>query len=279
MPAYLVEMPVQTGLTLHGHHGANKMVIFASNAADALAAAEGHFPGTAGWISLATANEIVAGTDLAGYTFIVNITGGAAQTVDPISVSVSGGAGNNALNEGAQVVNAGGTGYATDDILTVVGGTFTRAATLRVTGQTAGVIDSVETVDPGEYTVNPTLVANAVTGGTGSSATIDLTMAGANSYEVFLGQLITRLNAQADIANAAVDMSEGAAGTRLLTLASIADGIGDATVTLAWGKEGGNVAGLSSTITHEGVAAAVLTVALPTIATLVLPSAVTPVSG
>ncbi len=280
MPAYLVEMPVQTGLTLHGHHGANKMVVFAATSADALAAAEGHFPGLAGWVANATATEIVAGTNLAGYTFTVNITGAAGQTVDPISVSALGGAGNDAIQATPDpAINAGGTGYATNDILTVAGGTFTRAATLRVTGQTGGVIDTVEVVDPGEYTVAPTLTANAVTGGTGTSATVDLVMAGANSYEVFLGQLVGLLNAQTDIANAAVDFSDGGAGTRLLTLSSVADGNGDATVSLFWGKEGANVAGLSGTVTHQGIAGAVLSVAIPAVGSLVLPSAVTPVSG
>lgn len=282
MPAYLVSMPEQTGLTLHGHHGANKMVVFAASAADALVAAEGHFPGLAGWVANATATEIVAGTNLAGYTFTVNITGAAGQTVNPISVSALGGAGNNAIQATPDpAVNAAGTGYATNDILTVAGGTFTRAATLRVTGQTAGAIDTVEVVDPGEYTVAPTLTANAVTGGTGSSATIDLVMAGENSYEVFLGQLVGLLNAQTDIAGASVDFSDGGAGTRLLTLATGGGGddLGDATVTLFWGQQGGNVAGLSGTVTHEGVSTAVLSVAIPAVGSLVLPSAVTPVSG
>lgn len=73
-------------------------------------------------------------------------------------------------------VNAGGTGYVVGDILTVAGGTSTHTATLRVTSVAGGVIDGIQVEQHGAYTVDPTLTANAVTGGTGSSATIDLTM-------------------------------------------------------------------------------------------------------
>lgn len=73
-------------------------------------------------------------------------------------------------------VNAGGTGYVVDDILTVAGGTSTHTATLRVTSVSGGVIDGIQVEQHGAYSADPTLTANAVTGGTGSSATIDLTM-------------------------------------------------------------------------------------------------------
>jgi hypothetical protein len=73
-------------------------------------------------------------------------------------------------------VNSGGTGYAVDDILTVAGGTASHAAQIRVTAVSSGVITSVRIEKSGAYTADPTLTANAVTGGTGSSATMDLTM-------------------------------------------------------------------------------------------------------
>ncbi len=74
----------------------------------------------------------------------------------------------------AVVINAGGAGYAVDDILTAVGGTGT-AATFRVTSVAAGVIDGIAIETSGDYSVDPTLVANAATGGTGAGATFDLT--------------------------------------------------------------------------------------------------------
>ncbi len=74
-------------------------------------------------------------------------------------------------------VNAGGTGYTLGDILTVAGGTFFLAATIEVTGESAGVITAVEIRQSGGYTANPS-TPNSVTGGTGTGATIDLTFSG-----------------------------------------------------------------------------------------------------
>jgi len=62
-------------------------------------------------------------------------------------------------------LNAAGTGYAVGEVLTVVGGTFTTAMTLLVTGDTGGLIDSVVIIDSGEYTVLP---------GAGAAVTSDL---------------------------------------------------------------------------------------------------------
>lgn len=74
-------------------------------------------------------------------------------------------------------VNAAGTGYVAGDILTVAGGTFNTAARIRVlTVGGGGDILTARLWDSGAYTVDPTLTGNAVTGGTGSAATFDLTM-------------------------------------------------------------------------------------------------------
>lgn len=73
-------------------------------------------------------------------------------------------------------VDTAGTGYVVGDVLTVAGGTG-RAATLEVTAiGGSGDITTVRPQIPGEYSVDPTLSANSVTGGTGSGAAIDLTM-------------------------------------------------------------------------------------------------------
>jgi hypothetical protein len=72
-------------------------------------------------------------------------------------------------------IDGGGTGYAVDDVLTVVGGTGT-AATLLVTSVAAGVVDGVSVLTPGAYSANPTNPVS-VTGGTGNDdATFDLTI-------------------------------------------------------------------------------------------------------
>jgi hypothetical protein len=70
-------------------------------------------------------------------------------------------------------LNSGGTAtYVVGDVLTVVGGTFTTAATVLVTEVTTGVIDNISVIDPGVYTVFPGAGA-ATSGGGGTLATVD----------------------------------------------------------------------------------------------------------
>lgn len=78
----------------------------------------------------------------------------------------------------APVINAAGTGYVVGDILTIAGGTSTIAAEVEVvTVGGSGDILTMRMYNAGVYTVTPSVTANAVTGGTGSSATVDLTYA------------------------------------------------------------------------------------------------------
>jgi len=276
MPAFLVELPSDKRV-----QGADALVVFAANEAGARAAAQGQFDGDFNVLwgdAETTVTEIVAGAALAdagdGWTIHGRIEGGAAQTAgfDPFIFEADGLSRNPAQGRlgavrehiGAVAINDGGVAtYVVDEILTAAGGTFTRAATFRITSVNTGVIDGIELVDPGEYTELPSLTANAVTGGSGSAALMDLTAAVEGSYESLLAQVVTEVLASPDIANAALDLSEGGAGARLLTLASIADGIGDATVTFEVRQNGVAFAPLVSTITDEGIAAAVLTVAIP----------------
>lgn len=74
-------------------------------------------------------------------------------------------------------INSGGTGYTVGDTLTVAGGTFTYAATLEVLAVSVGVITSVRVKTAGLYSANPSNPAS-VTGGTGTTATFNLTIAG-----------------------------------------------------------------------------------------------------
>jgi len=275
MTAYLVELPSVGGLTLP--EGANKFVVFDTSVANARLAVQAHFGGDADAViaaAVTTVTEIVAGTDMAGYEGRVTIIGAAAQVAPLIDITAKG----TRIHIGGVTLNDGGTAtYVIDDILTAVGGTFTRAATFRVTTVSTGVITAVELVDPGDYDVAPSLVANAVTGGGGTVALLDMTIAVEGSYEAIVGQLVTELNAHAEIAGADVDLSEGAAGARLLTVAAIADNLGDGTMTFTMSKNKVAYTPLVSTIVHEGIAAAVLTAAVPASA-LPLPS-ITPVKG
>lgn len=67
--------------------------------------------------------------------------------------------------------NAGGSGYANSEIITLAGGTFTTAAKVRVIGQSGGVITGVEVVDPGIYSVLPSTFTQGSTTGSGTGAT------------------------------------------------------------------------------------------------------------
>ncbi len=277
MPAFLVELPLSGGKTLIG--ASDSYVVFALNAADARAMAANHVSGDSDalWNSAqTTVTEVIAGTTLpADFELEVLITndGAGAGIAIPAVYRARGGAGNVAI-ESVAVGAAGGASYVDDEIVTLVGGTFTRAATVRCEG--TGAVTAVDLVDPGEYTILPTLdEIVTLTGGPGDdNLTIDAVAAPANSYEVLIGQMITLLNADPEIANAAVDMSELLLGTRLFTIASIADDIGDSTVLIRLGApHTGNIPSLVGTIVHEGVAAAVLTWALPAIgaSTTVMP--------
>ena len=75
----------------------------------------------------------------------------------------------------AASITAGGTGYAVNDVLTVVGGTFGHAATLKVTTVASGVVTGVQLLDAGLYQDNPTSPAAttvAPAGGTGCTLTL-----------------------------------------------------------------------------------------------------------
>lgn len=98
---------------------------------------------------------------------------------------------------------------------------------------------------------------------------IDLSYTGiaADTVDDMAAAMVILLNADAQIANAAYD------GGNLLTCASIADNIGDATVTCTMTLEGSTLSGFVGTITHEGIAGAALTVQLATDA-VALPQAV-----
>lgn len=266
MPAFLVTLPINGRFTLPSR--VTDIVVFAADAADARVVAQAQFSGDsdAAWAA-ATATEIVAGADFSDAAFDLRLS--VLDSTPVIDVVAEGGV------SGVTAVALGDGGTATyiiDDILTAVGGTFTRAATFRVLTVSTGVILTVELVDPGEYTVDPSLIDNAVTGGGGSGALLDLTM-GTDEFANFLAEMVGLLNATSPIADAAVDLGEASVGSSdlLLTVASIADGIGDKDVVAEFRRNGVAIPSLLSTVTDKGIAAAVLTVALPAAASRVTP--------
>lgn len=278
MPNFLVQIPENKRI-----RDVDTLIVFAADAADARIAAEAHFDGDAApmWATVATVTELVVGAELAdagdGWSMYARISGAAGQTVgfDPFIVEVDGLDANQAEGrlgtprkhlDGA--LNDGGTAtYIVDDILTAVGGTFTRAATFRVTSVDTGVIDGLELVDPGEYTELPAIMtANPVTGGGGTVALVDLTQFAEGSYEALLAQMVTGLLGSPDIEDTTLDLSEGGIGTRLLTVSGTTnDDLGDGTLEFEVRQNGTVDANLVSTITDGGVADAVLSVAVAAI--------------
>jgi hypothetical protein len=74
-------------------------------------------------------------------------------------------------------LSAAGLGYTALDVLTVVGGVYTKPAKIRVdTVDGSGLITGSTLIEAGEYLSAPTNPAS-VRGGTGSGATFNLTLA------------------------------------------------------------------------------------------------------
>jgi len=95
-----------------------------------------------------------------------------ANTADEVSSYV------NKNKVTAAAVVAGGTGYAIDDIIEVLGGVGLVSAFLKVSGVAGDVINAVTVERKGQYTTNPSNpVSTQAVVGTGSGATFNLTMA------------------------------------------------------------------------------------------------------
>lgn len=106
-----------------------------------------------------------------GYSFPITVTISAPTTAGGVTATAS----LTSVGAGNATVASGGTGYTLNDTLTVVGGTPTgSAATYTVTGVSGGVITSVTSLAGNSYSTPPSNPVS-VTGGTGSSATLNLT--------------------------------------------------------------------------------------------------------
>jgi hypothetical protein len=122
---------------------------------------------------------------------------------------------------------------------------------------TAGTLDDAGTMTG--YVWKITIRGAAAQTSPNETLTAQVTGAASADLDAVAAQLVTALNALNLIANAAYSAPN-------LTLSSIADGLGDATVTVEVYKDSvskANIAALyTGTITHEGIAAAALVVAL-----------------
>lgn len=264
MPAYLVEYPARVGFPLPG--GADSFVVFATNAANARAMVAGHFGGDADTLiqsaSMTVTEVVLANAALdSGYNMRVRVVG-AADGDGNFFIETK--AGESLAIDGFVIDDQGNATYVLDDILTVIGGTFKRAATFRVTSLDTGTVDGVELVDPGDYSVLPSMTANAVSGGGGTGVLLDLVEALAGSWAQVAAKMVTEINLLAGHDDATIDLSTNESGTRLFTVSSISDAFGDGTLTFELVKNGVALPQLISTVVDGGIAAAVLTVAIPT---------------
>lgn len=74
----------------------------------------------------------------------------------------------------AAAISAAGTGYTANDIVTIVGGTRTVAATVKILTVSGGVPQTVAVLTGGEYSTTPSNPAST-SGGTGSGLTLNMT--------------------------------------------------------------------------------------------------------
>lgn len=165
-------------------------------------------------------------------------------------------------------VNAGGTGYAVDDIVTLSGGTFLVAATFKVAAVSSGVVTGLSVHNAGSYSVNTGATGIATTGGTGSGLTVDVTYQTPWSAERSLQQ-IGAVNATIVTGGTGYTVSDtltvsGGTGTAAtLTVTSVSSGVitgvdvathGEYTVapTNAVSVTGGTGSGATFNLTIEG---------------------------
>jgi len=128
---------------------------------------------------------------------------------------------------GSGVINAGGTGYVVGDIVGITGGTTfgdgDHPAEFEVVTEAAGVITALRLNNSGSYSIEPaTLTGNALVGGTGTGATVDLIMdswvvatpnAGGTGYVV--GEILTLVGGTVESTAGTFEVLTEAAGVVL----------------------------------------------------------------
>jgi hypothetical protein len=142
-----------------------------------------------------TAAQAISFINYALASIGISAAGSGYTTHPTLAITGAGGTGATAtarmgVNTVASIV-AGGTGYSVNDIISLVGGTDTVVAQLKVTAVSSGVVTTAIVQTVGDYTAMPTGTI-AVTGGTGTGATFTLTWkfvgvridAGGTGYEL-----------------------------------------------------------------------------------------------
>jgi len=259
MAYFFVELPTGS-LNATRFDGVGTYLVEAANATEAKNMCRAEHSGDFGWED-ATATQITGAfaADLLGWEYRVRVS--LASGGEPDLVDVSGKVAAGQIGVTSITLGAGGTGYTVNDVLTVSGGTFTASARLKATTVAAGAVTAAVVIDPGLYTTLPTNPA-AVTGGTGTGATFNLTGTSSLNNVVMCGVLTKKLQDTAPIAGATFEPA-----SNLLTVAAASDNLGDRTLRVETFPPGAKELMPSSplvgTIVHQGAVGAALTVVLP----------------
>jgi hypothetical protein len=264
MPAFLLERLENEKQTLPDDMKLGKLIVWAADAANAREVAKGAAKGdsSVAWDN-ATITDLSTIQSFAAMRLQIKIHSADLALLPDIDADIPMPTGN-VID--TVVINDGGSAtYIVGEILTVLGGTAVRVCSMRITSVNAGVIDGIELVDPGDnYSGDPSLTANAVVGGSGTVATMDLTLV-ADDYKNLIGAIVTALNADAQIVGAAMDFGAGANGELNIASGGGGDDLGDLFVTAKFYQAGDlsktAVPGLFGTLTSLGAAGDVLKVA------------------
>lgn len=95
----------------------------------------------------------------------------------------------------SQTIASGGTGYAVNDTVTVVGGVYQTPASYTVSSVSAGAVTGLTVVNSGDYTSQPTNNVTTTTTGAGSGLTLTLTFGtgtgSTGNYVISASQTVT----------------------------------------------------------------------------------------
>ena len=150
-------------------------------------------------MNTAAAGAIITGSLGSGTLTVTAVSSGTlyvGQTIQGTSVTAN--TVITALGSGIVLsgsVSSGGTGYAVNDTVTVVGGTYSQPATYVVTSVSAGVVTGITQTSGGTYTSNPVSPVTTSTSGAGTGLVLALTFGtgsgGTGTYTVSGSQTVS----------------------------------------------------------------------------------------
>ena len=152
-------------------------------------------------MNTANSGAIVTGSLGSGTLTVTAVSSGTlyvGQTVQGSTVTsntVITALGSGIVLSGAVHSGSGGTGYAVNDTVTVVGGVYSQPATYLVTGVSSGAVTTITQTSGGSYTSTPVSPVTTTTSGAGTGLVLDLTFGsgtgGTGTYTVSGSQTVS----------------------------------------------------------------------------------------